>query len=97
MGACFQTYSRDAKLTPAQLKADFRQVQEQDRHENGHEYSGGFGQCRGLEVTSQEFTNARDANEWLADNTQKWEAAKAVKLTESKKRVFWLVGGWCAE
>jgi hypothetical protein len=97
MGACFQAYSVDGKKTAQELKVDFQRVQEQDRYENGHSYSGGFGQCSGLNVTNNVFPDRNAADEWLGDNTKKWDAAKAVRFVSGDGTERWMIGGWCAE
>jgi hypothetical protein len=93
MGACFVSLTFDGKLTRDQVRRKFAEAQDQDRHENGHSYSGGIGMARGLELTSRQFKTYDEGEQWLADNSQKWEAAKAVRIEADN---IWLVGAWCS-
>jgi hypothetical protein len=91
MGAQFQIMK--AKGTPAEVKRVFEQVQEEDRYENGHSYSGGFGMANGLTfVRPNVVFTEKDAEAWLDANCQKWEAALAVKLGNDE----YLIGALCS-
>jgi hypothetical protein len=80
------------------MRADFEREQEQDRFENGHSYSGGIGMANGLRILQAPmFTRDKDADEWLADNCEKWEAAKAVPVFGSGGGIHhYRIGAWCS-
>ena len=91
MGA---TYN-EAKLTgtPEQVRMKFEQLQDQDRYENGHSYSGGFGMTRGLQFARANVTHTEaEAHDWLIENCNKWSAAIALRLDKDE----YLVGAWCS-
>lgn len=92
MGACFQTATLSG--SKEKVKVEFAQIQKQDLYENGHSYSGGFGMAQGLKFEYKEFDNGFEACEWLQENCQKWEHAKAVKIRNTET---WLIGAWCSE
>jgi len=73
----------------------FERVQEQDRYENGHSYSGGFGMAEGLSFSPCTFSDEQMASTWLADNAQKWGPAIAVKVG-SETDQLWMIGAWCS-
>jgi hypothetical protein len=96
MGACFQSTTVDGNLKRAELVEEFQRLQYQDRYENGHEYSGGFGMASGLRVESREpFASVRTAEDWLQDNAEKWEHAIAVTAKDGDA-LKWVIGAWCA-
>lgn len=95
MGANFQTM-KTASHDKAAAKAEFEKAQDQDRYENGHSYSGGFGMATGLDfVSAPTFTDEDAAYEWLDENCVKWENAKAVTLNEGND-LCWFIGAVCA-
>jgi hypothetical protein len=68
-------------------------------YENGHSYSGGIGML-GDGVDSwhdKEFDSASEADDWLANNHQKWDGAMAVSFFNKKREKYWIIGGWCSE
>jgi hypothetical protein len=97
MGANFQTMRLDGKLTTAEARRKFEAAQDQDRYENGHSYSGGFGMATGLIVDRADHTFARydDAHDYLVEACQKWEEARMVSFLEHEVPM-WLIGAWCA-
>lgn len=93
MGASFiaGTFKGDRAV----VIAEFKRAQEEDRFRNGHEYSGGFGMASGIQFRAgKSFPDDRAADDWLADNAQKWGAALAVQI--DGKPDEWRVGAWCA-
>lgn len=108
MGACFQETTMDGKLTKKEVADKFSDVQDDDLHENGHSYSGGFGMARGLEFRSTKFATLSAASAWLEENAQKWEAALAVRATDDRQELWkgkpnpnhcvevWVIGAWCS-
>jgi hypothetical protein len=104
MGACFQEMIVPFRHQRKEIEKIFERVQDQDRYENGHSYSGGFGMATGLTfVMSRVFHDEAAARDWLQDNAQKWENALAVQfytgsegdgsIPEERK---WLIGAWCS-
>ena len=108
MGAAFQSRVFPGDLKKEAVRSEFEDLQERDRYDNGHSYSGGFGMARGLQFRSETFPTVDDAEEWLAENAQKWEAALAVRAREVREKLWgetpnpnfntevWIVGAWCA-
>src|SRR6476659_2938853 len=94
MGASFQTASLPLKKSEVELKKEFSKMQQQDRYENGHEYSGGFGMASGLKINFNTFATSKAAREWISENAEKWENASAVRVPSEK---VWVIGAWCAE
>lgn len=95
MGCIFNDMYLPGHLTEAEVKTRFEEEQDQDRYENGHCYSGGFGMADGLEFTGKVFYDPDTAYEWLSKNVKKWEAAKAVRYRYAGKE-FWMIGADCA-
>lgn len=97
MGAQFQ-FETIAKPDRAEAEADFERLQDQDRYENGHSYSGGFGMATGIEFQDgQRFVSEDDAYEWLCDHTEKWGPAIAVQAIGTDGNQFgWFVGATCS-
>lgn len=97
MGACYNERALHGSLTEADLQEQFREMQMIDRYENGHSYSGGWGQCRGLSTEAQKIFESEDlATKYLQEVADKWGPAVAVKYRTSGT-VEWLIGAWCAE
>lgn len=99
MGASFQTMILPASLSDEEIKSKFRDVQDQDRYENGHSYSGGFGMAKGLRLEPRTFDNPDDAWKYLEDHCQKWDEAKAVRARQPDSvtnPIIWCIGAWCA-
>lgn len=93
MGASFNTMK--AEGTEVEVKTKFMLAQNQDRHDNGHSYSGGFGMASGLEFPGFVAPSEKEAETWLEANCQKWEAALAVRIGMREDQA-WLIGAWCA-
>lgn len=76
---------------------EFQKVQDTDRYDNGHSYSGGFGMASGLSFSPQSFAadKEEEAVTWLEDNAQKWGPALAVKVGSDSDQ-HWLIGAWCS-
>jgi hypothetical protein len=102
MGASFTTVAFPRKRVPdaTQLMGAFTEAQWLDRYQNGHSYSGSIGMANGLVVTKEVFNTREEAEVWLADNTYKWESAKAVVVVSGdffmEEGNYWLVGAWCS-
>jgi len=89
MGANFNTIN--LKGERPDILGAFRGIQDDDRYENGHSYSGGFGMTTGLSFIEKSFASDDDADEWLIENCQKWEDALAVFVNDHYR-----IGAWCS-
>lgn len=95
MGAEFQSMTLVGSLTRNEVEEVFSKAQDQDRYENGHSYSGGFGMATELSFPSMTFDRSSDATRWLEENCNKWEDAKAVTFLKDGA-AHWMIGAWCA-
>jgi hypothetical protein len=50
----------------------------------------------GLNFTNQRFKNNNDADDWLQERAQKWDAALAVKVDDPDGNFHWRIGAWCS-
>jgi hypothetical protein len=96
MGCNFQTMTVPGSASREDVVKAFDQAQDQDRYENGHNYSGGFGMARGLTFESHTFYSRETAEEWLDRNAQKWESAIAVRFKDTDGVEQWMIGANCA-
>lgn len=96
MGAQFQI-ATIRQTERANVKAAFEIMQHEDRYENGHSYSGGFGMARGIKFRDDmAFPDENAAYDWLGDNTEKWENAVAVRLVIDGRHEGYVIGAVCA-
>lgn len=95
MGANFETLTLTGALTHKEVTDAFDKAQDQDRYENGHSYSGGFGMATGLTFEDRTFPNQDAAYDFLDSTCKKWENAIAVKF-ENDGETSWLIGACCA-
>ena len=96
MGASFNTMTLAGNLTRKEVQAQFADAQDCDRYENGHSYSGGFGQARGLKFASRTFDTEPAASAWLDENCQKFGDAIAVTFKGENGGAQWMIGALCA-
>ncbi len=94
MGAAFSC--RVLEGTFQEAKTRFVEMQEQDKYENGHSYSGGIGMLVGVKNTCLTLNDRKSASQYIMEHAEKWESALAVQFHEQDK-ILWLIGGWCAE
>jgi hypothetical protein len=71
-------------------------------HQYGHDaYNGTFTTCSGMKTVSlPDDIDPTDHNavfDYLWDNTEKWEHAKGVMVSDEDGIETWLFGGWAAE
>ena len=85
--------TKPGSMTKEQITEAFEQEQRDDRYENGHSYSGGFGMASGIKFLAQAFPTVTEAEEYVCDNAQKWEEALCAKVTEGD---LWFIGAWCS-
>ena len=95
MGACFESVVIKGE-NETEAKKKFEAIQENDRYENGHSYSGTIGMADGIKFTGQSFASRNEAEEYLVNTCQKWEEALAVKFKNQKGEINFLVGAWCS-
>jgi len=95
MGCNFVTEQIDGAKTREEVKTIFARLQDQDRYENGHSYSGGLGMTTGLIFDDKTFESTEAAEEWLDEHARKWDEARCVTVKENGK-TFWLIGANCA-
>lgn len=93
MGSSYNQLTIKA-ATRKEAETKFAMLQDQDRYENGHSYSGGIGMARGLAFASETFATKEAAEEWLVDNAEKWGPAIAVRSGDTPNA--WIVGAWCS-
>lgn len=80
MGSCyvsrtFKDCSRD------ELKRKVADAISMAAHESGHSYSGDWGsKNNGLEFLTQTFASASDAEDYIQDHNDKWEALMAARV-----------------
>jgi hypothetical protein len=79
-----------------EARKKFEAAQEQDRYDNGHSYSGGFGMAPGLTFTGKSFSSRQEASDYLAETCEKWEDALAVKYQDEKGEINFLIGAVCS-
>lgn len=96
MGANFETMTLPGSMLANQVRPAFENAQAQDRHDNGHSYSGGLGMADGLTFPNKTFSSRREALDWLEENCQKWEAAQCVTFVDEKGETQWLIGALCS-
>ena len=67
-------------------------------HENGNQYSG----CIGMLGASIQWVNCEPkesqalARTYIEDNHEMWQSGLAVPYFYTKKKIGYLVGGWCS-
>ena len=96
MGASFNTMRVPGDRKRNEVIERFQNAQDQDRHENGHSYSGGLGMCTGLSFPSRTFQSPEAAELFLSSTAEKWEDALCVLVEPPDEESFWLIGGRCA-
>jgi len=97
MGACYDDARFNGKLTREELRIKYADYIDGLLYEYGHcGYSGTLKECSGLIITNEKFATQEEAAEWLSENTDKWEAAKAVRIEQEDGKTFWLIGGCCS-
>jgi hypothetical protein len=96
MGAefCFQVFQADDRQHALQRA---REIIDQAAHDYGHAgYSGSFAECPGARIENKAFPTFGDAEEWLVEHAQKWEAAVLVQVETVEGVQRWAMGAWCS-
>ncbi len=78
------------------LKKLFKELQDDDRHDNGHSYSGGPGQCLGLSIETYKKFSDEDAAKYLMDAAKKFGPCIAVSYRETDGSLHTALGAWCS-
>lgn len=97
MGAQWQ-FKIVAAKDERELREKFDAIQEADRYERGHSYSGGFGMANGLELCKETLipcpdeTMVQAAETFLVNRCEKWECALAIQVEPGK----YAIGAECA-
>lgn len=90
MGACFNSVTFDGSLTSSELIKKYNEYIEELQSEHGsNAYNGTLTTCNGLDVnTTKIFDSYEEADSYIADTQQKWEAALAVKYREKSTEIL---------
>ena len=82
-----------------QVQKEFSEYRQECLYEYGHNaYSGSFATLQDtLIFNSREFTDVREAEDYILNNTEKWGNAMACTIKEEGKEPYTLVGGWLAK
>ncbi|MEN9358767.1 MAG: hypothetical protein RL095_302 [Verrucomicrobiota bacterium] len=98
MGAEFNTYIYDGP--ESRLEAHHRRVQNELRIQFGNDtYAGHIGiMPDGIDKSKKICASRQEAIETIEKHHNKWQRAMAVPFskTDSKKKIYFVVGGWCA-
>jgi hypothetical protein len=85
MGAGYMSQEFDGNLTKEQLLRRFAEFQSEQEYEHGHcSYNGTLSTTEGLTVEDRVFDNIEEADGYIADNTEKWGTALAVRVRAKK-------------
>lgn len=88
MGAHFACELFDGKLTTSELRRQYEARLGELTYEHGHDaYNGTLATTSGLVIDDKTFDSRGDAEEYVANNTQKWQAARAVKFKDIRTEV----------
>lgn len=87
MGASSIHRVLDGKLTPDQLQQRYREMSDDDAHEHGHSYSGGWNMCPGLIIHRDVLPTVEEAIDWLDERAEKWESAHACRARRVVKKL----------
>ena len=96
MGGSFNFMTMNGEKTKDEVRNHFNSIGEEDRYENGHSYSGGWGMFPGISFISKEFADVDEAEDWICENQQKWDSAMCVKFKNDKGETHWAIGGWAS-
>lgn len=93
MGAIFESRTVQA-CGESELKKAFGEIVQEDEEEYGDDgYTGSFAEATGLSIKNKVFEDRKSAENWIADNSEKWGPAVAVQY-KTGSDWEWLIGGW---
>lgn len=88
MGACFTCEIFDGKLNSSELRKRYDARIKDLLYEHGADaYNGTLTTTEGLRIEDKTFDSRMAAEEYVADNTQKWQEALAVKFKDTRDEV----------
>lgn len=88
MGSCFTTELFDGKLNETELRRQYEVRLGELTYEHGHDaYNGTLATTNGLVIDTKTFDSRQAAEEYVMNNTQKWEAARAVKVKDIRTEI----------
>lgn len=93
MGAVFLSERLHAK-EPMAAKLELHDIIVGASESNPPPYSGDWGECSGVKLTSQRFKTTPEARDWLSANAQKWEEALIVWADDQQA---YIAGAWCSQ
>ena len=80
MGACDISFTLPGTATHSEIRAAFKQQQEDDRHANGNgSYTGDFQTVSAVDIRSDVFDSQATAMNFCLDNAKKWATVIAVR------------------
>ena len=86
MGAAFSSRTFDGKLTQDELQRAYHKYVQECISEYGTDpYNGSFSTLDRIQISQEEFPTQIAAEEHIANNTQKWEYALAVRFKDTRK------------
>ena len=92
MGASYNEMAVSTDDEKETVRANFKDLCDTDRYENGHSYSGGFGMVHGLKFHHTPFFSREEASEFLSDQSGK-DKALAIEVPDEN---IWVIGAWCS-
>lgn len=88
MGSCFTCELFDGKLNSSELRRQYEARLVELTYEYGHDaYNGTLATTSGLVIDDKTFDSRQAAEEYVMNNTQKWEAARAVKVKDIRTEI----------
>lgn len=98
MGAILLTMKVDSTKFEDAKKQFEKEHAEAKKFYGENPYSGSWATLDTVKNhTHKEFENLDDAEDYIAEHSEKWEYAIAVTITKDGKPDNIMIGGWCAE
>lgn len=86
MGSCFNSVSFPGNLVPAELRRRFDSYCKEKEYEHGHSpYNGTLSTTEGLQIDNNTFDSKEEADNYVADHTQKRGPSLAVRYKVIEK------------
>jgi len=97
MGANFNSRNYPDSKGKKEITAEWEAACEYSRYESGHSYSGDIGMLSGkIDWQDNMFATEREADDYAAENQNKWDPPIAVSYNHRDGTKWWLIGGWCS-